>query len=180
MLIPHGCCDQVELQLCETSYDNSQLRKEVERLEAQNNHLQGYLLDGMSGSELSRLIRSLTQAVERVRVTVQMRRLTGPSPQLSPRSIPIIMLHEPQQPGLTPQEPQHRLGGGSLPPTPPASPRPPGKAKAETQCPTSSAVTSEARIAYHAPRDLVEKEMDNLQRVMPLRRPMTYSSRERQ
>lgn len=36
---------------------------------------QGYYLDDLSAAELSELIGTLTQAVERVRITVQLRRL---------------------------------------------------------------------------------------------------------
>jgi hypothetical protein len=37
--------------------------------------MQGYNLDYMSNEDLGELIGSLTQAVERVRITVQLRRL---------------------------------------------------------------------------------------------------------
>lgn len=43
--------------------------------------LQGYLLDGLSGDDLNNLIVGLTQAAERVKLCVQMRKLqTATSP----------------------------------------------------------------------------------------------------
>jgi hypothetical protein len=57
-------------------------------MEQQNNHLQGYLLDGMQATELSKLIRTLTQAVERVRITVQLRRVASVSAGQSNQSTP--------------------------------------------------------------------------------------------
>jgi len=54
--------------------------------------MQGYGLDGMAGEELSTLIGLLTQAVERVRITVQLRQLhslrSGGSKAASPQSAP--------------------------------------------------------------------------------------------
>lgn len=72
-----GLEDQVQNQLRELDGENRNLKQELERLEAQNNNLQGYNLDYMSNEELGELIGSLTQAVERVRITVQLRRLAG-------------------------------------------------------------------------------------------------------
>eukprot|EP00887_Chlorella_sp_A99_P008132 scaffold12.g8132.t1 len=81
-----GLEDAVQQQVSELGVENTNLRRELERLETQNNNLQarllrlrfacpGYNLDYMSNEELSELIGGLTQAVERVRVTVQLRRL---------------------------------------------------------------------------------------------------------
>ncbi|GAB4823550.1 hypothetical protein N2152v2_010596 [Parachlorella kessleri] len=70
-----GLEEQVQGQLAEVTVENTNLRRELERLEVQNNHLQGYNLDYMPNEGLSDLIGSLTSAVERVRITVQLRRL---------------------------------------------------------------------------------------------------------
>ncbi|KFM26800.1 Kinesin-related protein 11 [Auxenochlorella protothecoides] len=77
-----GLEDQIQGQLSEVTAENTTLRgenaclrRELDRLEAQNNHVQGYYLDDLSHAELSELIGTLTQAVERVRITVQLRRL---------------------------------------------------------------------------------------------------------
>ncbi|KAL4435162.1 hypothetical protein ABPG77_001844, partial [Micractinium sp. CCAP 211/92] len=72
-----GLEEQVQVQLRELDGENKNLRQELERLDAQNNNLQGYNLDYMSNEDLGELIGSLTQAVERVRITVQLRRLAG-------------------------------------------------------------------------------------------------------
>lgn len=68
-------------QLGEASGENQSLKKELARLEERNNQLQGYGLDDMSADQLSALIHGLTQAVERVRITVQLRRLANSSRQ---------------------------------------------------------------------------------------------------
>ena len=52
---------QARAQLREASGENQSLKKELTRLEDQNNQLQGYGLDDMSADELSGLIHSLTQ-----------------------------------------------------------------------------------------------------------------------
>ncbi|KAK2078107.1 hypothetical protein QBZ16_003975 [Prototheca wickerhamii] len=77
-----GLEDRIQGQLAEVTGENGELRaenanlrREMERLEALNNHVQGYYLDDLSHAELSELIGTLTQAVERVRITVQLRRL---------------------------------------------------------------------------------------------------------
>ncbi|PSC70283.1 Kinesin-related 11 [Micractinium conductrix] len=72
-----GLEDQVQGQLKDLEGENRNLRQELERLDAQNNNLQGYNLDYMSNEDLGELIGSLTQAVERVRITVQLRRLAS-------------------------------------------------------------------------------------------------------
>ncbi|DBB05620.1 TPA: hypothetical protein ACH3X1_012239 [Trebouxia sp. C0004] len=73
-------------QLREISAENQSLKKELTRIEERNNELQGYGLDGMSADDLSDLIHGLTQAVERVRITVQLRRLANSSKQESASS----------------------------------------------------------------------------------------------
>ena len=42
--------------------------------------LQGYLLDGLSGDDISKLIGALTQAAERVKLCVQLRKLQTAKP----------------------------------------------------------------------------------------------------
>eukprot|EP00873_Tetraselmis_striata_P013296 jgi/Tetstr1/433560/TSEL_022827.t1 len=75
---------QVESEMQRRLGENAGLLAEVASLEEQNNQLQGFNLDGMTASDLSRLIRTLTQAVERVRITVQLRRLSSPASSHSP------------------------------------------------------------------------------------------------
>mmetsp|Transcript_12532 Transcript_12532/g.35204 ORF Transcript_12532/g.35204 Transcript_12532/m.35204 type:complete len:969 (-) Transcript_12532:69-2975(-) len=124
--------NQVEQQLRGTTEENQEMRTELGRLEAQNNHLQGYLLDGMSAKELSQLIRNLTQAVERVRVTVQMRRLVSPSPQPeeSPRAAAEAAPASPLTPAPALKSSSGDGGSASAikpsgsPKTPPTSPQP--------------------------------------------------------
>ncbi|KAK9816490.1 hypothetical protein WJX72_000928 [[Myrmecia] bisecta] len=65
----------LESQLRDVTAENQAKTRELERLEMQVNHMQGYGTDNMSAEELSDLIGALTQAVERVRITVQLRRL---------------------------------------------------------------------------------------------------------
>lgn len=72
----------VEQQYETVSVENHNLREEIKRLELANTRLQGYMLDTMTPEELSNLICSLTQAVERVRVTVQVRRMSTASANL--------------------------------------------------------------------------------------------------
>jgi cell division protein FtsB len=72
-----GLEDGVQAQLRNLEAENRSLRAELERLDTQNNNLQGYSLDYMSNDELRELVDSLTQAVERVRITVQLRRLAS-------------------------------------------------------------------------------------------------------
>ncbi|KAK9821387.1 hypothetical protein WJX74_007412 [Apatococcus lobatus] len=66
---------KADARLREALVENADLRLELARLETQTNLLQGYGLDDTSAEDLSKLIESLTQAVERVRITVQLRRL---------------------------------------------------------------------------------------------------------
>ncbi|CAD7695675.1 unnamed protein product [Ostreobium quekettii] len=72
---------EVARQLKGLSQENEQIKAEHAHLELQNNRLQGYLLDGMSPEELNKLIYNLTTAAERVRLSVQLRKIqTATSP----------------------------------------------------------------------------------------------------
>jgi K-box region len=73
-----GLEKDVQSQLANVIAENDNLRRDLDRLDAENKKLLGYEVDSLSGEELAQLIRSLTQAVERVRLTVQLRRLTRP------------------------------------------------------------------------------------------------------
>lgn len=185
VLTPHAL--QVETQLFETSEENAQLRSELARLEAQNNNMQGYNLDGMSGTELSRLIRSLTQAVERVRVTVQMRRLADPSPEAYPAATPSLTPRAPSSTGSPANRQQSPQGG-----TPPATPSPDATSHADLRpslrpgqprlcsAPPSGAHfgTTEqppCGVERYTARDLTSQEYDELHRAVPLRRPKKYT-----
>ncbi|KAK9812513.1 hypothetical protein WJX73_005189 [Symbiochloris irregularis] len=55
--------------------ENVDLKAEAARLEVKGSQMQGYGLDDMANTQLSGLIATLTQAVERVKVTVQLRRV---------------------------------------------------------------------------------------------------------
>jgi hypothetical protein len=66
---------QVQTQLGDMAAENGNLRAELERVEARNERLQGHMLDKLSNDDLNELIGGLTQAVERVRLTVQLRRI---------------------------------------------------------------------------------------------------------
>eukprot|EP00884_Botryococcus_braunii_P008727 jgi/Botrbrau1/17856/Bobra.0127s0096.1 len=59
--------------------ENRALRREVARLDALNNQLQGYGLDNLPPSDLGDLVENMTQGVERIRMTVQLRRLAQSS-----------------------------------------------------------------------------------------------------
>jgi centromeric protein E len=56
--------------------ENQALKRELERVEAQNEQLQGYMVDHLSEQELLALIGNLTSAVERVRVTVSAKKIS--------------------------------------------------------------------------------------------------------
>lgn len=66
-----GLNDEVHTHISDLTVENQNLKKELERVEAQNEQLQGYKVDHLSEQELLALIGSLTSAVERVRLTVQ-------------------------------------------------------------------------------------------------------------
>ena len=66
-----GLNEEVHNHIADLTVENQNLKKELERVEAQNEQLQGYKVDHLSEQELLALIGSLTSAVERVRLTVQ-------------------------------------------------------------------------------------------------------------
>lgn len=66
---------EVAKQLKGLSQENEQIKAEHAQLELQNSRLQGYLLDGMSAEDLNKLIYNLTTAAERVRLSVQLRKI---------------------------------------------------------------------------------------------------------
>lgn len=66
-----GLNEEVHNHIADLTVENQNLKKELERVEAQNEQLQGYKVDHLSEQELLGLISSLTSAVERVRLTVQ-------------------------------------------------------------------------------------------------------------
>lgn len=105
-------------QLRETSAENQSLKKELTRLEDRNNQLQGYGLDDMSADDLSDLIHGLTQAVERVRITVQLRRLANSSKQESASSTfpaaPSQAKSTSDKPGRSPKKPGRASSSMSL------------------------------------------------------------------
>ena len=65
-----GLQDQVHVRVADLTAENATLKKELERVETQNERLLGYSVDNLSQAELFDLIKSLTAAVDRVRVTV--------------------------------------------------------------------------------------------------------------
>jgi hypothetical protein len=65
-----GLQDQVHTRVADLTAENDKLKKELERVETQNERLLGYSVDDLSQAELFELIKNLTAAVERVRVTV--------------------------------------------------------------------------------------------------------------
>lgn len=77
-----GLEDQVRSQLVEVASENDNLRRELSRVEARNEVLQGHNLERLSKAQLTELIGSLTAAVNRVRLTVQLQKLRvrAPSP----------------------------------------------------------------------------------------------------
>jgi hypothetical protein len=62
-------------QLERVTAENQQLRQELTVSEKQLDRLQGYGLDTMTSQELADLVKSLTAAVDRVRITTQLRHL---------------------------------------------------------------------------------------------------------
>lgn len=71
----------VAKQLKAILQENERVKNEHRQLELHSNRLQGYLLDGLSGEDLNNLIVDLTQAAERVKICVQLRKLqTATSP----------------------------------------------------------------------------------------------------
>ena len=70
------------------------LKKELERVEAQNERLLGYSVDDLSQMELFELIKSLTAAVERVQMTVKLKRIAVRG---SPMPSRFMLLSSPEQ-----------------------------------------------------------------------------------
>jgi hypothetical protein len=71
-----GLNEEVHDHIADLTVENQNLRRELERVEAQNEQLQGYMVDHLSEQELLALIGSLTGAVERVRLTVSTRKIS--------------------------------------------------------------------------------------------------------
>lgn len=66
-----GLHDEVHNHVADLTSENQNLKRELERIETQNEQLLGYRVDHLSEQELLALIGNLTSAVERVRLTVQ-------------------------------------------------------------------------------------------------------------
>ncbi|KAH7623805.1 hypothetical protein Ndes2526B_g01051 [Nannochloris sp. 'desiccata'] len=93
-----GLQDQVHTRVADLTAENATLKKELERVETQNERLLGYSVDDLSQAELFELIKNLTAAVERVRVTVLTKKIAVRS---SPISLggKLMMLSSPEQRG---------------------------------------------------------------------------------
>ena len=72
--------------------ENENLRLELDRVEMQVAHLQGHDLDDLNNEQLSELISTLGQSVERVRVTVQLRRLAQPTKRSPASQISLLAM----------------------------------------------------------------------------------------
>lgn len=72
--------------------ENENLRLELDRVEMQVAHLQGHDLDDLNNGQLSELISTLGQSVERVRVTVQLRRLAQPTKRSPASQISLLAM----------------------------------------------------------------------------------------
>lgn len=71
-----GHNEDIADHLADLTVENQALKRELERVEAQNEQLQGYMVDHLSEQELLALIGNLTSAVERVRVTVSAKKIS--------------------------------------------------------------------------------------------------------
>jgi vacuolar-type H+-ATPase subunit D/Vma8 len=89
-----GLQDQVHTRVADLTAENATLKKELERVETQNERLLGYSVDDLSQAELFELIKSLTAAVERVRVTVLTKKIAVKS---SPMGSKYMLLSSPEQ-----------------------------------------------------------------------------------
>ncbi len=145
----------------------------------------------MSGNELSHLVRSLTQAVERVRVTVQMRRLS--SPALHDASGPQGAIATPPSPNAGQQHPHksgpsegnmHLEGGAARADAnthKSASERtlPPPMILANSgnvvHPPASAAGPLSSERQRRSAPNLDSQHLDDLHKAMPLRRPKPYN-----
>jgi chromosome segregation ATPase len=85
-----GLEDQVRAQLADVTGENDNLRRELARLEAKNEMLQGHQLEKLSNLQLKELIGSLTEAVNRVRLTVQLRKLRVHQRDASPGKLSLL------------------------------------------------------------------------------------------
>jgi len=93
-----GLQDQVHTRVADLTAENATLKKELERVETQNERLLGYSVDDLSQAELFELIKNLTAAVERVRVTVLTKKIAVRSSPIS-LSGKLMMLSSPEQRG---------------------------------------------------------------------------------
>jgi hypothetical protein len=93
-----GLQDQVHTRVADLTAENDTLKKELERVETQNERLLGYSVDDLSQAELFELIKSLTAAVERVRVTVLTKKIAVRSSPMG-LSGKLMLLSSPEQRG---------------------------------------------------------------------------------
>lgn len=70
-----GLQDQVHLQLTELMAENKNLKKENARIEKQNQQLQGLDVDGMNHLDLLALIKHMTEACNRVRLSMKLKQV---------------------------------------------------------------------------------------------------------
>ena len=71
-----GHNDDIAEHLHDLTVENDNLKKELKRVEDQNEQLQGYMVDDLSEEELRALIDKLTSAVQRVTVTVSTKKIS--------------------------------------------------------------------------------------------------------
>ena len=89
-----GLQNEVHNRVADLTAENAALKKELERVETQNERLLGYSVDNLSQKELYDLIKNLTSAVDRVRVTVLTKRIAV---QTSPVGSKYMLLSSPEQ-----------------------------------------------------------------------------------
>lgn len=70
-----GIENQGQNKIADLKFENDNLRRELQRVEARNEVLQGHSVDKLTHAELTELIDSLTAAVNRVRLTVQLKKI---------------------------------------------------------------------------------------------------------
>lgn len=70
----------LEARVIDLVEEREVLRKQQDRVQEENQRLQGFLLDGMSADDLNKLIHNLTDAAKRVKMSVQMRKFSATSP----------------------------------------------------------------------------------------------------
>lgn len=88
-----GLNEEVHNHIADLTVENQNLKKELERVEAQNEQLQGYKVDHLSEQELLALIVNLTSAVERVRLTVQTKNIAMKATEKPSRIIDLSSSH---------------------------------------------------------------------------------------